>query len=222
MLWTKYFLEAQGYGIDENIMYQDNLSVMLLEKNGKKSSTKNTKHINVRYYFIKDRILSGELSVQHCPTKQMLADHFTKPLQGELFRKFRAELMNIPEDIDMSQMGWDGTGHPKGVTWKLHNETDPACPQECVGDYDGPSVDVVVTAHEKCNKRRRDAKCPGPSILLDKKDRSEGSLRNSSTYSRPVASKASYAQILKGKPTGGLRKPTYNQSVLERGTVLKQ
>ena len=48
MLWTKYFLEAQGYGIDENIMYQDNLSVMLLEKNGKKSSTKNTKHINAR------------------------------------------------------------------------------------------------------------------------------------------------------------------------------
>ena len=42
-----YFLEAQEYGIDENITYQDNLSVMLLEKNGKKSSTKNTKHINV-------------------------------------------------------------------------------------------------------------------------------------------------------------------------------
>ena len=48
MLWTRYFLEAQGYGIDENIMYEDNMSAMLLEKNGKKSSTKNTKHINVR------------------------------------------------------------------------------------------------------------------------------------------------------------------------------
>ena len=47
MLWTKYFLESQGYDVDENIMYQDNLSAMLLEKNGKKSSTKRTKHINV-------------------------------------------------------------------------------------------------------------------------------------------------------------------------------
>ena len=79
-----------------------------------------------------------------------------------------------------------------------------------------------MTAHEKCNKRRRDAKCLGPSILLDKKDRSEGSLRNSSTYSRPLAGKDSYAQILSGKPTGAIREPTYDQYVLERGTVLKQ
>ena len=106
MLWTKYFLESQGYDVDENIMYQENLSAMLLEKNGKKSSTKRTKHINVRYYFIKDRIACGELAVQHFPTQNMLADHFTKPLQGELFRKFRVELMNIPKDMDMADMGW--------------------------------------------------------------------------------------------------------------------
>ena len=56
MLWTRYFLEAQGCGINKNILYQDNMSAMLLEKNGKKYSTKNTKHINVRYYFIKDRV----------------------------------------------------------------------------------------------------------------------------------------------------------------------
>ena len=40
MLWTRYFMEAQEYGIDRNILYQDNTSAMLLEKNGKKSSTK--------------------------------------------------------------------------------------------------------------------------------------------------------------------------------------
>ena len=50
MLWTKYFIEAQGYVADENIMYQDNLSAMLLERNRNKSSTKNTKHIQVRYF----------------------------------------------------------------------------------------------------------------------------------------------------------------------------
>ena len=49
MLWTRYFLEAQGYGIDENILYQDNMIAMLLEKNWKRYSTKNTKNINVRY-----------------------------------------------------------------------------------------------------------------------------------------------------------------------------
>ena len=46
MLWTRYFLEAQGYGIDENILYQDNMSAMPLENNGKKYSTK-TRNISM-------------------------------------------------------------------------------------------------------------------------------------------------------------------------------
>ena len=69
-------------------MYQDNLSVMLLETNGKKSSTKRTKNIRVRYFFIKDQVSSGDIKLEHCPIEEMLADHFTKPLQGNLFRKF--------------------------------------------------------------------------------------------------------------------------------------
>ena len=36
MLWTRYFLEAQVYGIDENILYQENMRAMLLEKSRKK------------------------------------------------------------------------------------------------------------------------------------------------------------------------------------------
>ena len=40
MLWKRYLLEAQGCGINKNILYQDNMRAMLLEKNGKKSSTK--------------------------------------------------------------------------------------------------------------------------------------------------------------------------------------
>ena len=63
---------------------------MLLEKNGNKSSTKNIKHINVSYYFIKYRLENGDVVIEHCPTKEMLGDHFTKPLQGALFRKLRA------------------------------------------------------------------------------------------------------------------------------------
>ena len=99
--WTGYFLEAQGYGIGENILYQDNMSAMLLENNGKKSSTKTTKHINMRYYFIKGRVDTRGVVIKHCPTEKMLGYHFTKPLQGALFRKFRAEIMNIPDDLDM-------------------------------------------------------------------------------------------------------------------------
>ena len=63
-----------------------------------------------------------------------MGDHFTKPLQGALFRKFRAEIMNIPDDLYMGEMGMDGKGLKKGIMCKLHNETEPRCPQECVGD----------------------------------------------------------------------------------------
>ena len=87
MLWIRYFLEAQGYGIDENILYQDNMSVMLLEKNGKKSRPKNSKHLNVHYYLIKSRVETGDVVIEHCPTEKMLGNTFTNPLQGELFRK---------------------------------------------------------------------------------------------------------------------------------------
>ena len=46
--WTRLFLEAQDYGVWENIVFQDNRSAMLVEKNGKASSGKRTKHINIR------------------------------------------------------------------------------------------------------------------------------------------------------------------------------
>ena len=95
VLWTNYFLEAQGFKTNGTVMYQDNLSTIQMLKNGKASSTKRTKHINIRYYFITDRIQNGELTIEHCPTERMVADFFTKPLQGTKFIEFRKEIMNL-------------------------------------------------------------------------------------------------------------------------------
>jgi len=93
VLWTRYFLKSQGYKVNDNLIFQDNKSAMLLEWNGKASSSKRTKHINVRYFFITDRIWKGEVRVEWCPTKDMVADFMTKPLQGSAFRKFRDLIM---------------------------------------------------------------------------------------------------------------------------------
>jgi hypothetical protein len=46
-LWTKLFLEAQGLKVTDNIIYQDNKSTMLLEKNGRQSSGKKTRHFDI-------------------------------------------------------------------------------------------------------------------------------------------------------------------------------
>jgi hypothetical protein len=88
-IWLKYFLEAQGYAVESNYLEQDNESAIRLEKNGKASAGQRSRHINIRYFFIKDRVRTEGIEIRHCPTLQMLADFFTKPLQGNLFRKFR-------------------------------------------------------------------------------------------------------------------------------------
>ena len=93
VLWTRLFLEEQGYEIEKNVLYQDNKSAILLEKNGKRSSGKRTRAINIRYFFVTDQIEKGLVSVEYCPTGEMIADYLTKPLQGKLFEKFRNLIM---------------------------------------------------------------------------------------------------------------------------------
>ena len=95
VLWVRHFLEAQGYSIKDNIVYQDNMSSMKLEINGKRSSTRNTRHMEIRYFFITDNIRRGKLSVKHCPTDSMLGDYFTKPQQGTRMKNSRIDLMNL-------------------------------------------------------------------------------------------------------------------------------
>ncbi len=106
--WTRYFLEAQGYGVTENIVFQDNKSAILLEKNGEASSSKRTKHINIRFFFVTDRISKNEMRVDWCPTGDMTGDCLMKPTQGSLFRKFRDQIMGAVPAKD------PGKGKKKG------------------------------------------------------------------------------------------------------------
>jgi hypothetical protein len=96
ILWTPNFLEAQGYNIFTNIVYQDNMSTLSLAINGYVSSSKRTKHIKAKYFFVHHFHNNHELDLQYCPTEQMWADIITKPLQDPKFRSMRAFLMNCP------------------------------------------------------------------------------------------------------------------------------
>jgi hypothetical protein len=64
------------------------MSAMLFEANGKASSSRQTKHMKVKYFFVKDNINHGEVVVKQCHTKQMWTDINTKPKQGLVFRVF--------------------------------------------------------------------------------------------------------------------------------------
>ena len=95
VLWVKNFLEAQGYKT-ETVVHQDNKSTITLAEKGK-STTNRTRHVNIRYFFVKDKIDSKEIEVKYLPTEDMIADFFSKPLQGAQFEKFRDMILNIPK-----------------------------------------------------------------------------------------------------------------------------
>jgi len=63
IIWARHFLQAQGFDMNSTKMYQDNMSAMKIEKNGQAFLGKRSRHINVRYFFMKDRLESHDIKV---------------------------------------------------------------------------------------------------------------------------------------------------------------
>jgi hypothetical protein len=129
ILWTRLFLDEQGYRVSRNLLHQDNKSAMLLERNGKRSSSKRTRAINIRYFFITDQIEKGNVEVQYCPTNLMIGDFFTKPLQGKKFENFRDIIlgkMSISSlgsgDRSVLENDEESLGKPDNEQTKLQHE----------------------------------------------------------------------------------------------------
>ena len=64
-IWIMNFMNAQGYTIKNNIIYQDNQSGIRMEKNRRNSCTGNSRDIDVVYFFMKDRDKKKEVSIQY-------------------------------------------------------------------------------------------------------------------------------------------------------------
>jgi hypothetical protein len=99
VLWSLYFMQAQGLDMTNARIYQDNKSTILLENHGKMSSSKRTKHIKAKFFFITDKVAQGDVVIEWLPTDQMWVDVNTKPKIGAGFRRDRAMIMNCPENI---------------------------------------------------------------------------------------------------------------------------
>ena len=110
VLWSKRFIEAQGFPLQSTIVYRDNTSSMKLEENGQASASTRTRHFNIKYFYVTDLIQRKEFQLKYCPTDQMMADYFTKPLVGKKFDDMRSFVLNL--------------------------QPDPVGQQECVGKHD--------------------------------------------------------------------------------------
>ncbi|GKA12235.1 hypothetical protein Tco_0691781 [Tanacetum coccineum] len=80
-------------------IFFDNTSAIAISNNPVLHSR--TKHIDIRYHFIKDHILKGDIELHFVPTNLQLADIFTKPLAEPSFTRLVVELgmLNIKEHV---------------------------------------------------------------------------------------------------------------------------
>jgi len=120
-IWLTNFLEYQGYNFKNKILYQDNQSAMKMEVNGRNSCTGNSRHIDIRYFFVKDRVESGKINISYCPTELMLADFFTKAVQGSLFKLFRDAVMGY---VPMADIIYDDAKMKERVENKAKEKND--------------------------------------------------------------------------------------------------
>ncbi|CAI5746401.1 unnamed protein product [Peronospora destructor] len=91
-VWIKVFLcELGEMASDEAIkIYEDNQGSIALAKNPE--FHKRTKHIDIRYHFVREKVETGEVLLEYCPTQDMLADMMTKPIVAVQFEVLRSRL----------------------------------------------------------------------------------------------------------------------------------
>ncbi|GJV95813.1 retrovirus-related pol polyprotein from transposon TNT 1-94 [Tanacetum coccineum] len=81
-------------------IFYDNTSAIAISNNPVMHSR--TKHIDIRYHFIRDRILKEDIELHFIPTQYQLVDIFTKPLDEPTFKRLIVELAQIPSSPDVT------------------------------------------------------------------------------------------------------------------------
>eukprot|EP01034_Spumella_vulgaris_P022924 gene22924-29102_t len=94
VVWLKELMSELGYEYGPSVMFQDNKSTITLAERGASNSGK-SKHIAVRYFYVKQLIDEKQVSVEYLPTEEMIADILTKPIVGNQFFKLRRLLLNL-------------------------------------------------------------------------------------------------------------------------------
>ena len=82
--WVRQLMSQLGFQQRPTQVAQDNKSTMHMANKGEGNHSR-SKHINVRYFWVKQAIDDREIEIYHCPTSEMLADFMTKPTFGKSF-----------------------------------------------------------------------------------------------------------------------------------------
>ena len=91
-LWLREALQDLDVDLEgATTIFEDNQGVIAISANNRGKSQR-TKHISTRYFCIQSYVSDGHVSVVYCPTDEMIADIFTKPLGATVFVRPRVQL----------------------------------------------------------------------------------------------------------------------------------
>ncbi len=83
-VWLCHLLKDLGFEQEgPTTIYEDNQGTITIAQNP--CNHERTKHIDIQYHFTRERIESGEIALEYCPTSEQLADLFTKALPRDRF-----------------------------------------------------------------------------------------------------------------------------------------
>ena len=94
LLWIKNFLfEIEQSQVQVRTIYQDNTTTIKIAT--AEAVTDRSKHIDVKYHFVKSLCSDGLINVEYLATAHMVADIFTKALLDGIFHKHATRLLGI-------------------------------------------------------------------------------------------------------------------------------
>jgi hypothetical protein len=96
LIWFRHVLDYLGVKQNTTKIYQDNTSTITMSYLGRGSSQSKTKHIDIRYFFIKQFLDAKTFEIEHLARDNMSADLFASPRTGSSFRRMRDVIMQLP------------------------------------------------------------------------------------------------------------------------------
>mmetsp|Transcript_28930 Transcript_28930/g.61429 ORF Transcript_28930/g.61429 Transcript_28930/m.61429 type:complete len:191 (-) Transcript_28930:49-621(-) len=185
ILWTRYFLDAQGYPLKPSKINQDNLSAKLLETNRRGSSSKRTCHMKIRYFFAADVQQRKHITLEYFPTNEMNGDFFTNPLGGAKFRRLRNIIMNISHD-ELGPVNGEELVviHQEKIQWRMNVK----------GEYDNSPHESTVNTGLKVSKTVDSQECVGDCV--NRSNSSWATVRAAHKYTRGRNRRPTYAEVV--------------------------
>ena len=84
-LFLKQMFSEIGVEIGTVLIMQDNQATIAMTRNP--VHHKRSKHIDIKYHFVRNEVARGNIKLQYCDSKSMIADILTKPLTRDCFQQ---------------------------------------------------------------------------------------------------------------------------------------